>query len=55
MPTDLQISDKAEDLEIGKLTKVGFFIMLKIASTYIILDSKTSRGNPSLELRYLEA
>lgn len=25
MPTDLTISDKAEELEIDKLTKVGFF------------------------------
>lgn len=45
MPADLRISDKAEELEIGKLTKVGF-LMLNIASTYIILGSKTSREIP---------
>ncbi len=45
-PGDLEISDKAEELEIGKLTKVGFS-MINITFTYIIFGSKPWREIPS--------
>lgn len=41
-PSAVEITGKAEELEIGKLTKVGF-LMMYIAYTYIILSSKLSR------------
>lgn len=47
MPTGLEISDRVEELEIGKLTKVGC-LMINIAYIYIILSSKSSWENPLL-------
>lgn len=47
MPAGLEISDKAAELEIGKLTKV-WFLIINIAYTYIILSSKASREIPDL-------
>lgn len=43
MPASLEISDKADELEIGRLTEVGF-LMINIAYTY----SKPSREIPHL-------
>lgn len=45
-PTELTISDKAEELEIGKLTKVGVFNAIHRAHLLNFETSQTSRENP---------
>jgi len=47
VPAGLEISDKAEELEIGKLTKVKF-LMLNVAHANIVLSGNSSREIPYL-------
>lgn len=54
VPTELKISDEAEELEIGKLTKVGF-LNAKHWSCLQCFRKEQIKGNPSLEQRDLEA
>lgn len=50
---EVSITDKAEELEIGKPTKVGFFFFFSpnAKQFFLLLQIK---GNPSLDPRCLE-